>query len=66
MSQGNTHSSVNIPILLAGKAGGTMKAGRHIKTAKNTQHSNFLLSVLQKMGVEKDQFGTSTGTVDLS
>ncbi|MDE0817378.1 MAG: DUF1552 domain-containing protein, partial [Pirellulaceae bacterium] len=66
MSQGNTHSGVNIPILLAGKAGGAMKTGRHIQTAKNTQHSNFLLSVLQKMGVERARFGKSTSTVDLS
>jgi hypothetical protein len=66
MSQGNTHSGSNIPILLAGKAGGAMKTGRHIQTAKNTQHSNFLLSVLQKMGVERERFGKSTGTVDIS
>jgi hypothetical protein len=66
MSQGNTHSGVNIPILLAGKAGGAMKTGRHIQTAENTQHSNFLLSVLQKIGVERERFGKSTGTVDLS
>ena len=65
MSQGNTHSGVNIPILLAGKAGGALKTGRHIQTAPNTQHSNFLLSVLQKMGVEKERFGKSSGTVDL-
>ena len=66
MSQGNTHSGVNIPILLAGKAGGGMKTGRHIQAAQNTQHSNFLLSVLQQMGVERDRFGMSTSTVDLS
>ncbi|MDE0937590.1 MAG: DUF1552 domain-containing protein [Mariniblastus sp.] len=66
MSQGNTHSGVNIPVLLAGKAGGAMKTGRHIQTAENTQHSNFLLSVLQKMGVQRERFGKSTGTVDLS
>jgi hypothetical protein len=66
MSQGNTHSGSNIPILLAGKAGGAMKTGRHIQTATNTQHSNLLLSVLQKMGVDREQFGKSTGTVDLS
>ena len=66
MSQGNTHSGSNIPILLAGKAGGAMKTGRHIQTANNTQHSNFLLSVLQKMGGERERFGKSTGTVDLS
>ncbi|MEO2013058.1 MAG: DUF1552 domain-containing protein [Fuerstiella sp.] len=66
MSQGNSHSGVDIPILLAGKAGGTMKTGRHIQTPQKTQHSNFLLSVLQEMGVERDRFGMSTGTVDLS
>lgn len=66
MSQGNTHSGANIPILLAGKASGDMKTGRHIQTPKNTQHSNFLLSVLHKMGVNRDRYGKSTGTVDLS
>jgi hypothetical protein len=66
MAQGNAHSGSNIPILLAGKAGGAMKTGQHIETAKNTQHSNFLLSVLQKMGVERERFGKSNGTVDLS
>jgi hypothetical protein len=66
MSQGNTHSGSNIPILLAGKAGGAMKTGRHIQTAENTQHSNFLLSVLHKMGVGRERYGKSTGTVDLS
>jgi hypothetical protein len=66
MSQGNAHSGANIPILLAGKAGDAMKTGRHIQAAKNTQHSNFLLSVLQKMGVERERFGKSTGTVDFS
>ena len=65
MAQGNIHSGVNIPVLLAGKAGGAMKTGRHIQVAENTQHSNFLLSVLQKMGVDREQFGMSTGTVDL-
>jgi hypothetical protein len=43
-----------------------MKTGRHIQTPEQTQHSNFLLSVLQKMGVERDRFGMSTGIVDLS
>ena len=66
MSQGNTHSGVNIPILLAGRAGGAIKTGRHIQTPTNTQHSNFLLSVLHKMGVDKERFGKSSGTVDLS
>jgi hypothetical protein len=66
MSQGNTHSGVNIPILLAGRAGGAINTGRHIQTPTNTQHSNFLLSVLHKMGVAKERFGKSSGTVDLS
>lgn len=65
MSQGNTHSGVDIPVLLAGKAGGALTMGRHLRTTENTQHSNLLLSILQKMGIEREQFGMSTGTVDL-
>lgn len=66
MAQGNTHSGLDIPILLAGKAGGSMKTGRHLRKTEYTQHSNFLLTLLQQMGIERDQFGMSTGTVDLS
>lgn len=66
MAQGNTHSVLDIPILLAGKAGGSMKTGRHLRKTEYTQHSNFLLTLLQQMGIERDQFGMSTGTVDLS
>jgi pyruvate kinase len=36
MSRGNTHSGVNIPILLAGKSGGTMKTSRHIQAQEKT------------------------------
>jgi hypothetical protein len=37
------------------------KGGRHIAVPKATPASNLLVSALQTMGVEKEQFGASTG-----
>jgi hypothetical protein len=36
ISDGNSHQPDNLPILLAGGAGGTIKGGRHIASAKGT------------------------------
>jgi hypothetical protein len=61
MSDGNRHDPANLPILLAGKAGGTIKTGRHIATEKNTPLCNLYVSMLQRMGTPVDHFGDSTG-----
>jgi hypothetical protein len=42
-----------------------MRGNRHIKTAANTPQANVMLSLGQKFGVERSEFGVSTGTVDL-
>ena len=36
ISDGNAHSHDDLPILLAGKANGTIKTGRHIRLPKET------------------------------
>jgi hypothetical protein len=40
-----------------------VKGGRHIRLPQNTTHSNLLLTVLHKAGVNAATFGDSTGTV---
>jgi hypothetical protein len=50
-------------MILAGGASGTVKGGRHIRLPQNTTHSNLLLTVLHKAGVNAATFGDSTGTV---
>ncbi len=65
MSDSNAHSALDVPLLLAGKAGGRMKGDRHIAAPKQTQLANVMLDLGQKFGAEIDQFGVSTGRLEL-
>jgi hypothetical protein len=58
---GNRHNHNNLPILLAGRAGGTITPGRHLAVPENTPLCNLYLSMLDRMGVKQDRFGDSTG-----
>jgi hypothetical protein len=62
MSNGSNHSNVNLPILLAG---GRFKHGQHFQydLKNNTPLCNLFVSMLQHMGLERDAFSTSTGTL---
>jgi hypothetical protein len=62
MSNGSNHSNANLPILLAG---GRFRHGQHLEHDKknNTPLCNLFVSMLQHMGLEKDSFSSSTGTL---
>ena len=62
MSNGSNHSNVNLPILFAG---GRFKHGQHLQCdlKNNTPLCNLFVSMLQHMGLERDAFSTSTGTL---
>jgi hypothetical protein len=61
ISDGNAHTHDDLPILLAGKANGTIKTGRHVRLPKETPLTNLYLSMLDRIGVKVDGFGDSTG-----
>ena len=61
ISDGNAHAHDNLPILLAGKANGTIKTGRHVRMPRETPLTNLYVSMLDRMGVQVDGFGDSTG-----
>ena len=56
------HGTSNLPILLAG---GGYRHGQHIAGDRkdNTPLGKLFVSMLQKFGVEVDQFGSGTGTL---
>ena len=64
ISDGNAHSHDNLPILLAGRGGGTLQAGRHLKLNRETPMTNLYLSMLEKMGVPAERVGDSTGKLE--
>lgn len=63
ISDGNRHNNENLPILIAGKGGGSIQSGRHIRYPEETPMSNLLLAMLHRFGVPTDHFGDSTGVL---
>jgi hypothetical protein len=61
ISDGDKHNHNELPVLLAGKGGGTIKTGRHIKYPKDTPMTNLFLSMLDRAGASVDSIGDSTG-----
>lgn len=65
ISDGNEHLLQNLPVLLLGGGSGQLKGGRHIRYPDDTPMANLYLSLLDKLGVQADRFGDSTGKIDL-
>lgn len=62
LGNASSHATNNLPVLLAG---GGFKHGRHLAfdPAKPPPLCNLFVSMLQRMGLEVDKFGSSTGTL---
>ncbi len=62
LGDGSSHSTRNLPVLLAG---GGFRHGQHLPFDPNNPPPlcNLFVSMLQRIGLETDQFGTSTGTL---
>ncbi|HND56723.1 MAG TPA: DUF1552 domain-containing protein, partial [Pirellulaceae bacterium] len=65
ISDGNAHNHDNLPVLLAGRAGGQVVAGRHVKYKNGTPLTNLYLTMLDMYGVKQDKLGDSSGRVSL-
>jgi Protein of unknown function (DUF1552). len=61
----NRHAHHDLPIVLAGRGGGTIDTGRHIAYEHETPLANLFLSMLDRMQVKIERFGDSTGRLQL-
>jgi len=62
---GNAHSHTQIPLMLAGNAGGFFKTGQAIKMPSGTPHNRLLLSLIHGMGLtDVKTFGTAKFCAD--
>ncbi len=61
LKDGNTHAVEDLPILLAGRAKGTLKTGRRLRAPEHTPICNLYLEMLNRMGIQEKSFGDSTG-----
>jgi hypothetical protein len=62
LGNANTHSNVNLPVMLVG---GGFKHGQHLAfdRTRNYPLANLFVSMLQRMGIEADKFSSGTSTL---
>jgi hypothetical protein len=65
LSDGNRHRHDDLPVVLAGRAGGTIKAGRHLETGKEIPMNNLFLSMLDRMDAGIAALGDSNGRLTM-
>jgi hypothetical protein len=61
MKDGNAHEPRNLPLVLAGRGGGTLATGRHLVYEEKTPLCNLYRGMLRRIGCPVPQFGDSTG-----
>lgn len=64
LGDGNRHNHDDLPILLIGQGGGTIKSNRYLKYPAETPMANLYLSMLDRLGVPTEKFADSTGRLD--
>ncbi len=62
LGNASSHDNRNMPVLIAG---GGFRHGQHLAFNKKNNYPlpNLYVSVLQRMGLEREKFATSTGTM---
>ena len=64
LSNPNLHAHYDLPLVLVGSAAGQLKGGRHIVYKQETPMTNLLLSMLDRVGVQPEKLGDSTGQLE--
>src|SRR5881396_266879 len=63
IADSNSHSPIDIPMILAGGGAGHLNGGRHVRF-KNMPLANLHLTLMDQFGVHQERMGDSTGRVD--
>ena len=63
LSDGNMHDPENLPIVVAGRAGGRIDSGKSLVCLHDTPLSNLWVSLLSAFGTPVDRFADSTGAL---
>jgi hypothetical protein len=63
IADGDRHNHHDLPVLLAGRGGGSLEAGRHLDFRGEVPLSNLYVTMLDKLGLEVSKLGDSTGAL---
>jgi hypothetical protein len=61
ISDGNRHNHDDLPVVLAGDAGGRLATGRHLRLPGERPMSDLFLTMLDLLGAPQERFGDSSG-----
>ena len=64
LSNPNEHAHTDLPLVVLGGAGG-LKGGRHLQFPKGTPMMNLLLAMMDRVGVRVENYGDSSGHLEL-
>ena len=64
LGDGNRHTHEDLPTLVIGRGGKSFKGGRRIVFRRETPIANLYLTMMDRMGVQTEHFGDSTGRLD--
>lgn len=64
IGDGNRHNHHDLPMLLVGGGGGTLRGGRHLRWPKDTPANNLYQSLLDRLGVSVPELGDSNGRLE--
>lgn len=65
MGNGQIHEHKRCPLILAGHAHGQLKGNYHLRTPEGTPMANALVAIMNKLGVDMDSIGDSTGVLSI-
>lgn len=63
LSDGDSHDMHNLPIVLAGRAGGRIASGQHLTCSQDSPTANLYVSMLNAFGTPVERFADSTGNL---
>jgi len=59
----NRHNHHDLPVVLVGQGGGTIKTGWYVRYPNETPLNNLWLAMLERFGVSAEKLGDSTGVL---
>lgn len=61
VAEGLTHATVDMPVLVAGRANGALRTGQHYRSPNQENTSRLPLTLLRALGIDIETFGAGVG-----